>query len=87
MMQGSNSINAVIYKDNGAKILLYEFLSHIYITYLAISNEQREQYHTSAVFVLKILYNSSVNKKFILFYTLNTILSVFAQFCQQKYFL
>ncbi len=30
-----------------------------------------------------ILYNTSVNKKLIFFYILNTILSVFAQFCQQ----
>ncbi len=30
-----------------------------------------------------ILYNSSVNKKLIFCYILNTILSVFAQFCQQ----
>ncbi len=30
-----------------------------------------------------ILYNTSVNKKLIFCYILNTILSVFAQFCQQ----
>ncbi len=47
----------------------------------------------SAVFVSNItsanviLSNSSVYKKFILFYILNTILSVFAQFYQQKYYL
>ncbi len=62
------------------------FVSYLYHT---ISHEQGEQYYTSADFVPTITNwnvisnNSSVNKKLILCYILNTILCVFAQFCNE----
>ncbi len=55
---------------------LYEFLSQIYITWYAISQQQREQYSAVYVWIAwvqMILYNGSVNKKLILCYVLKTI--------------
>ncbi len=65
------------------------FLSHIYTISDITRVAKREQYHMSGAFVLictsenVILYNSSINKKLILCYILNTILCVFAQFCRE----
>ncbi len=63
-------------------------MSIIYDT-VTQDNEEQVQYNTSAVFVpnIKILYNSSANKNLMLCYILDTIVSVFAKFCRQKYYL
>ncbi len=59
----------------------------VFVSYLY--HISHEQYYTSADLVPNItslnviLYNSSVNKKLILCYVLNTILCVFAQFCRE----
>ncbi len=72
-------------------MLLYEFLSYLY--HMISNITQAERAITRVLFVPNstsanlILYNSSVNKKLIFCYILNTILSVFAQFCQQNYYL
>ncbi len=96
IMQGNNSLNnsrCPKIQDIGAKMLLYEFFSHIYNHKISdISHKQREQYHTNdacpnTTSANVILHNSSVNKKLILGYIVNTILSVFGKFFQQKYYL
>ncbi len=73
MMYGSNSINAsygLKFKILGQKSLCMSFCL-IFISYDNITS------------LNVILYNSSVNKKLILCYILNTILCVFAHFFKE----
>ncbi len=66
-------------------------MSDVYAWHIASSHaipHQQWDQHTSAVCPeCKCDFNSTVNKKLIFCSILNTILSVFAQFCQQKYYL
>ncbi len=74
-MQGNNSINSQLYHEIQyivAKKCSWLSFCLIFISHNKQYQKQQEQYHTSDVYVriprVQMWYNSSVNKKFILWY-------------------